>query len=160
MLFTRRAYVFGWMTDISQALKGDPDCSAALYNLNTALRMVGRTPEAVGFSWRWIQDRLGPGPAVDRFVGSAAPDVAGEERGGGARLLTVACVRWGDKYGPEYVERLAAGVRRHLRRSHRFVCYTDDVEALSGKAGIAAMPLATGGGEWRGWWHKAFLFSR
>lgn len=153
-----------------QALKGDPDCSAALYNLNTALRMAGRTREAVALSWRWIQDRLeAPAgtTAVDRFVGPAAPGGAAArreeegEQGGGARLLTVACVRWGHKYGPEYVERLAAGVRRHLRRSHRFVCYTDDVDALRGKTGIVARPLArAGAGEWRGWWHKAFLFSR
>lgn len=121
--------------------------------------MTGRTREAVDFSWRWIQDRLTPGTAVARFAGSTAPDVAREE-GDGAELLTVACIRWGDKYGLEYVERLAAGVRRHFRRGHRFVCYTDDVEALNGKAGIMATPLGTGGGEWRGWWHKAFLFSR
>lgn len=145
----------------SQALNGDPDCAAALYNLNTALRMLGRTREAVAFSWRWIRDRLAPGTAVDRFVGSAAPDVAaGEEGGGRARLLTVACVRWGHKYGPEYVEHLAAGVRRHLTRRHRFVCFTDDVEALRGVSGVVAKPLGTGGAEWRGWWHKAFLFSR
>ena len=147
-----------------QALKGDPSCSAALYNLNTALRMVGRSREAVALSWRWIRERLAPGTAIDRFVGSAAPPDAPREGGGRARLLTltVACVRWGDKYGPEYVERLAEGVRRHLRRRHRFVCYTDDVEALSGNTGIVAMPLGTTGviRGWRGWWHKAFLFSR
>lgn len=120
----------------------------------------------MAFCWRWMQDRLAPGTAIDRFVAPATRDVArqgAEEEeggGGGARLLTVACVRWGDKYGPEYVERLAAGVRRYLRRSHRFVCYTDDVEALRRKAGIVAVPLGSGGGKWRGWWHKAFLFSR
>lgn len=126
--------------------------------------MVGRTQEAVDFSWRWIRGRLAPGTPADRFAGPAAPGVASREEGGvggGARLpLTVACVKWGDKYGPEYVGRLAAGVRRHLRRSHRFVCYTDDAEALSGEAGVVALPLGAGRRGWRGWWHKAFLFSR
>ncbi|CAM9098739.1 unnamed protein product [Scytosiphon promiscuus] len=75
--------------------------------------------------------------------------------------VTVACIRWGRKYGPEYVQRLAAGVRRHLRRSHRFVCFTDDANALGEMAGVVVKPLGTAGyGEWRGWWHKAFLFSR
>lgn len=187
--------------------------------------MVGRHGEAVTFAWRWIQDRLPPGPArhasaallatiaitvpssdhveswnidgdsvpprppspsavqmesrgctdvlvtdvggvIDRGADpsasdASASDAAREERNsGGARPLTVACVRWGEKYGPEYVERLAAGVRRHLRTDHRFVCYTDDAEALRGMVGIVARPLGTGCGEWRGWWHKAFLFSR
>ncbi|CAN0312267.1 unnamed protein product [Pylaiella littoralis] len=210
------------------ALKGDPECAAALYNLNTALRMAGRHGEAVAFAWRWIRDKLVSGPArrasaalsatiaaippsndhvkslntgidsapspppppppppslppppiavhtgsrgrtdaldpdvggvADRGAGSSVSDAAcreGEEGG----PLTVACVRWGRKYGPEYVERLAAGVRRHLRRDHLFVCYTDDVEALRWTAGIEARPLGTGCEEWRGWWHKAFLFSR
>lgn len=104
----------------------------------------------------------GIGGAVNRGAGSSASDAAREgDPGGGPRPLTVACVRWGDKYGAEYVERLAAGVRRHLRRDHHFVCYTDDMEALRGTVGIAARPLGTAcGEEWRGWWHKAFLFSR
>lgn len=73
----------------------------------------------------------------------------------------MACIRWGRKYGPEYVERLAAGVRRHLQRDHRFVCFTDDPDALSAMAGVVAKPLGTAAcGEWRGWWHKTFLFSR
>ena len=156
-----------------QALREDPDCTAALYNLHTALRMAGRADEAVAFSWRWIRDRLGPGGTPGAAVGrvaaagsSPAPrddTVREEDAGGGEKgFLTVVCVRWGDKYGVEYVERLEAGVRRHLRRRHRFVCYTDDVGALREEAGggVTARPLGTGCGNWRGWWHKAFLFSR
>ncbi len=163
-----------------QALEEDPECTAALYNLNTALRMVGRHNEAVAFSWRWIQERLAHGHGTTfggthggthggATTGSPTPiptpipipNAIREEGVGGAGLFTVVCVRWGDKYGAEYVERLAAGVRRHLTTGHRFVCYTDDVEALRGRdGGVEARPLGTGCGEWRGWWHKAFLFSR
>lgn len=32
---------------------------------------------------------------------------------------------WGNKYGPEYVQRLKAGVQRHLTQPHRFLCITD-----------------------------------
>ena len=32
-------------------------------------------------------------------------------------LLTVACVKWGDKYGPEYVNKLARACRRQRGES-------------------------------------------
>lgn len=79
---------------------------------------------------------------------------------GGAGSLTVVCVRWGDKYGPEYVERLASGVRRNLRRHYNFVCFTDDVLCLDRMAGVVARPIGALCEGWKGWWHKAFLFSR
>ena len=37
----------------------------------------------------------------------------------------VLCMKWGTKYGPEYVNRLYGMVRRHLRGDFRFVCLTD-----------------------------------
>ncbi len=38
----------------------------------------------------------------------------------------VICMKWGAKYGPDYVNRLYAMVRRHLSGDFRFVCLTDD----------------------------------
>ena len=38
----------------------------------------------------------------------------------------VLCMKWGTKYGPEYVNRLYGMVRRHLKGDFRFVCLTDD----------------------------------
>jgi hypothetical protein len=37
----------------------------------------------------------------------------------------VLCMKWGTKYGPEYVNRLYGMVRRHLKGDFRFVCLTD-----------------------------------
>ena len=42
----------------------------------------------------------------------------------------VLCMKWGTKYGPEYVNRLYAMVRRHLGGSFRFVCLTDDARGV------------------------------
>lgn len=42
-------------------------------------------------------------------------------------------------YGPEYVNYLYAGVRRHLQRPFRFVCFTDDAAGLVD--GVEALPL-------------------
>lgn len=72
----------------------------------------------------------------------------------------MACVKWGTKYGLEYVERLARGVHRNLDRPYQFVCFTDDVEALLGMDGVQARPLGEHCARWQGWWNKAFLFSR
>jgi hypothetical protein len=43
-----------------------------------------------------------------------------------APLRNVICMKWGTKYGPEYVNRLYAMVRRHLTGDFRMVCLTDD----------------------------------
>jgi hypothetical protein len=42
----------------------------------------------------------------------------------------VLCMKWGTKYGPEYVNRLYAMVHRHLRGPFRFVCLTDSDEGV------------------------------
>jgi hypothetical protein len=42
----------------------------------------------------------------------------------------VLCMKWGTKYGPEYVNTLYAMVRRNLRGDFRFVCLTDDAEGI------------------------------
>ena len=39
--------------------------------------------------------------------------------------LVVCTFLWGDKYTPEYVERLYRGVRRHIKQPFRFLCLTE-----------------------------------
>ena len=58
---------------------------------------------------------------------------------GGAAPVNVICMKWGDLYGAEYVNRLYEGVRRHLSLPHRFVCLTDDASGL--QPGIEHFPL-------------------
>ena len=40
------------------------------------------------------------------------------------------CIKWGTKYGAEYVNRLYAGLRRNLLSDLQFFCMTDDVAGL------------------------------
>lgn len=42
----------------------------------------------------------------------------------------VLCMKWGSKYGPEYVNRLHAMVKRHLRGPFHMVCLTDDATGI------------------------------
>jgi hypothetical protein len=54
-------------------------------------------------------------------------------------MKTVLCMKWGDKYGPEFINALHAGATRHLSPPFRFLCLTDDPSGLA--AGVETAPL-------------------
>ena len=54
-------------------------------------------------------------------------------------MKQIICVKWGTKYGPEYVNRLYAMARRHITGPLRFVCLTDDAQGL--RSEVEAFPL-------------------
>jgi len=66
-------------------------------------------------------------------------------------MLTVVCIKWGNRYGPEYVNKLRAMVARNLSVPHCFVCLTDDPRGLNCHVLMLTEPL-------RGWWQKVTLF--
>lgn len=68
--------------------------------------------------------------------------------------ITVLCVRFGNKYGREYVERLRNMVARHLTVPYEFVCLTDDQHDMAGVRKIY-QPNANYA---KGWWHKTHMF--
>jgi hypothetical protein len=53
--------------------------------------------------------------------------------------VTIICMKWGTMFGPEYANRLYAGVKRHMSIPFRFVCLTDDATQLNPE--IEAKPL-------------------
>lgn len=54
-------------------------------------------------------------------------------------MNNVICIKWGTKYGPDYVNRLYGMVRRNLSAPFRFVCLTDDTRGLA--PGIETLPI-------------------
>jgi len=64
-------------------------------------------------------------------------------------MLTVFCTKVGDRYGQEYVNRLAAMFRRNLTIPHRFVCTTDDPKGIDKRVEIYPPALSDA---W-GWWN-------
>jgi hypothetical protein len=56
-----------------------------------------------------------------------------------AASRVILCMKWGTKYGPEYVNRLYGMVRRHLRGEFRFVCLTDRSEGV--RAEVQCLPI-------------------
>ena len=74
--------------------------------------------------------------------------------------VNVVCMKWGAKFGPEYVNRLAGMVRRNLRAPYRFACFTDDAQGLDRRIEAYPCPevrLPSGYPE-RGW-RKLGIFS-
>ncbi|TAG31290.1 MAG: glycosyltransferase [Verrucomicrobia bacterium] len=67
-------------------------------------------------------------------------------------MVNVICMKWGTKYGPEFVNRLRSMVRRHLARAHRFVCFTDDGTGLDADIEVKPLPpMNLPPGKERGW---------
>ena len=53
--------------------------------------------------------------------------------------VTVLCMKWGAKYGPEYVNRLYGMAMRHISRPTRVVCLTDNPKGI--RSEVACHPL-------------------
>jgi hypothetical protein len=68
--------------------------------------------------------------------------------------ITVLCVRFGNRYGREYVERLRNMVSRHLTVPYEFMCLTDDHHPIDGVKSI----VRPNEGYAKGWWHKVHMF--
>lgn len=71
-------------------------------------------------------------------------------------MLTIACVKVGDRYPAEYVNILHDSVRRNLSKEveGRFVCLTDDPTGLDEGIEVVRMPT-----DLQGWWAKLYLFA-
>jgi len=87
-------------------------------------------------------------------------------------MLNVICVKVGNKYGPEYVNRLSAAVERNLMQPYGFTCITDQpdgiivrcgvdrISAIDGMALIADDSILTSDPTLSGWWQKMALFQQ
>ena len=65
--------------------------------------------------------------------------------------MRIVCVKWGDKYGPEYVTKLKGACERHIPHDD-FMCMTD-----APVPGVQCVPMNT---DLPGWWSKLGLFRK
>lgn len=70
--------------------------------------------------------------------------------------INVVCLKWGKKYGSEYVNRLYAGIKRNTTVPFNFWCFTDSSAEISPQIKVADLPYST---ELESWWNKINLFS-
>lgn len=54
--------------------------------------------------------------------------------------VNILCIKWGNKYGPEYVNNLYSMVSRNLTLPFRFVCLTDDDKGISANIEVKKIP--------------------
>lgn len=72
-------------------------------------------------------------------------------------MINIVCLKWGDRYGPEYVNRLYRSLCRHTTQSFRFWCLTENCSGLLKE--IQTLDLAEPD-RLDSWWNKVSLFSR
>lgn len=71
--------------------------------------------------------------------------------------VNIVCLKWGNKYPAEYVNRLYQMVSNNISIPYRFVCLTEDSYGITD--GIETKPIAIDP-DLRGWWYKLQLFQR
>lgn len=71
------------------------------------------------------------------------------------KAINVLCVKWGNRYNAEYVNKLYRGIIRHTTKKIDFYCFTDDPNDLLKEINVIKLKE-----DWKGWWGKATLFSQ
>lgn len=67
-------------------------------------------------------------------------------------MLDIVCFKWGDLYGPEYVNKLFRGITRNTTVPFRFTCFTEDPEGVECPTKPFLKPLPH-------WWYIIGLFN-
>lgn len=71
-------------------------------------------------------------------------------------MINIVCLKWGTKYGAEYVNRLFYAVQRNTTRPIKFWCLTENAQDLH--PDIQSLDLLASD-RLDTWWNKIFLFS-
>ena len=72
----------------------------------------------------------------------------------------VICIKWGNKFSSEYVNRLYKMVKKNLTLPYRFVCFTDNPEGINEDIEIKPLPYIDDSGIPDRMWKKLGLFSK
>lgn len=69
--------------------------------------------------------------------------------------ISFVCMKWGTKYGADYVNKLYRGIKRHSSKEFTFHCISDNFEGLEQE--IRPIKLEC---DFKGWMRKSILFSK
>jgi hypothetical protein len=69
--------------------------------------------------------------------------------------VNIVCLKWGDKYPAEYVNRLYRMVSNQLSIPFEFYCLTENTQGIDPGINILALEIEPG---LKGWWYKLQLF--
>ena len=68
-------------------------------------------------------------------------------------MVSIVCLKWGNKYSSEYVNKLYAEVCKYVTIPHEFICFTENSSGV--KAPTSQLPDL----KLTGWWNKMWLFN-
>ena len=71
-------------------------------------------------------------------------------------MKNIVCIKWGEKFGVEYVNNLYNAVQRNLSLKHRFICLTDNPAGIVAGVETFDIPRA----DLKICWNKLALFDR
>lgn len=71
-------------------------------------------------------------------------------------MNNVVCLKFGNKYGPEFVNRLYWATKRNTKVPFTFHCFTENPKGIIEEIQTHPLPHELPG---VGWWHKLYLFS-
>lgn len=70
-------------------------------------------------------------------------------------LVHIACLKWGDKYPAEYVNRLYRMLKKHVTIPFQFHCLTENKQGIDESIDIIPLEVEEGV---KGWWYKLQFF--
>lgn len=125
--------------------------------------MTGRRTEAIEITWKAIQQKFKINHAENGEIFEVRTiDVSkclnltpGSEEELKNEPINIISMKWGTKYGPEYVNKLYRGFKKNTNRPFNFILFTDNSEGLLPE--IQTKPMAN---EWRALLAKSTIFSR
>ena len=128
----------------------------ACWNLNSIMRRQNLKDIAIRRMWGLMESQGVTAIRTSPGEPSQLPIDKSSRSATSLHPLTVVCVKWGTKYGADYVFRLHSAIKRYLPSLRKFICLTDAPDELSAETDIVTLKLEFG---WFGWWNKATLFS-
>jgi len=72
-------------------------------------------------------------------------------------MINIYTVKWGHKYGPEYVNRIFKECKKHITSEFTFHCITEHSVGLNAEIIIIPIPE---GNYYEKWWNKLYLFDK
>jgi hypothetical protein len=73
-----------------------------------------------------------------------------------SNTVNIVCLKWGTKYGADYVNNLYASVKRNTTVDFKFWCFTDNAVGINPEVTVEPLPYAK---HLNTWWNKLYLFS-
>jgi hypothetical protein len=71
-------------------------------------------------------------------------------------MINIICLKWGDKFSPQYVNNLYSSIKRNTTIKFRFYCFTENSQGLNSSIVIHTLP----NNNLEGWWNKVYLFNK